>query len=245
MGFGLGDVLDELTKHEALVRRCELASGEVIPESIRTATLVKYAPKEIRDYLQMHARTLAPNYENCKAAVKEYLLARRAWDISSTLPSAVSQSWTGAAPMDVGYVGGGKHKGDKGSGKKGKECGFCHKRGHTEDECWTKQRKGKGGKHDVIPTHLKGKGFDKNLKCDYCGTPGHESAKCWAKKRAEKGHKGGGVSAVSQGEPAEQPQRPQKPPKKKNANGESVEAAIYEGSSSEECFLRALTMFRS
>jgi len=66
-------------------------TGNRLPEDILTATLVQRAPQEIRNYLLLNAGSLGDSYERIKAAIIQFIYAKR-HGLASLLPPRPSST---------------------------------------------------------------------------------------------------------------------------------------------------------
>eukprot|EP00969_Alexandrium_andersonii_P322049 14228455-Alexandrium_andersonii.AAC.1 len=94
--------MDRLVDFENQVKRYEDVVGEQLAESIEAATLLRQAPEKIREHLQISAQQVGPNYEAMKAAIENFLDAKRVWTPESLQPPPATgaQGSGGPAPMD-------------------------------------------------------------------------------------------------------------------------------------------------
>ena len=183
--------MDILLDWEQLVAAYELASGEVISNNTKCATVLGWAPQVVESMLRSSDGETRADYQRMKASIRDRQIGQRG--ASFYVPPAPSTA------MDVdavasGTVGGKDGKRGKGAGGAEKKCSHCGKKGHLATECWQlvgrpegpkggKGREGKVGKKGGKA----GGGADRPQKqCTYCGKKGHEESDCWAKKRGDK-----------------------------------------------------------
>ena len=123
---------DVLYDWENLTARYSSQSGEVISDSIKCATVLGYAPKEIEMHLRHGPADVRRSYALMRGSVREFILGGKASE--SYAPLAPTTSGLGAATdMDVGAV------------TQPPTCDLCKKVGHTAETCWFKAgSKGKG-----------------------------------------------------------------------------------------------------
>ena len=108
-----GDFMDKLVTHENLVRRYETVPGETLGDAIRTATLLKHAPEQIKSYLQLQSRRVGTTYAELRTSIRDFLDSRRDWTTGSS--SSTAKYDNGPQPMQVDAL---HHQSDR-KGKKG------------------------------------------------------------------------------------------------------------------------------
>ena len=183
--------MDILLDWEQLVAAYELASGEVISNNTKCATVLGWAPQVVESMLRSSDGETRADYQRMKASIRDRQIGQRG--ASFYVPPAPSTAMDVDA-VAAGTVGGKGGKHGKGAGGAEKKCSHCGKKGHLATECWQlvgrpegpkggKGREGKGGKKGGKA----GGGADRPQKqCTYCGKKGHEESDCWAKKRGDK-----------------------------------------------------------
>jgi hypothetical protein len=64
-------------------------------------------------------------------------------------------------------------------------CGFCHKKNHTEEQCWHKHPEKRPNKsHNKNSPPRRERGNDDDKVCNYCTKHGHTEDECRTKKKA-------------------------------------------------------------
>jgi len=129
--------MDVLLDWEGLVAACELASGEVVSNNTRCATLLGWAPTAIEQLLRSASADVRGDYQSMKACIRDRQIGKRG--AAAYAPSAPSTT-----AMEVDAV----TRGDpvKGNAKK---CTHCGRDGHDASGCWKligyPEGKGAGG----------------------------------------------------------------------------------------------------
>ena len=132
---------------ERLIGEYETSSGEQLGVQVKCAVLLERVPSELRTHLLLTSGSRL-DYAAARQTVESYSVARRSWQSSQSTS-------TGAAPVEVDDVYGGKgKKGKSNKGKKGKD-------------------KGKGKHRDKQENNPKFEGY-----CGHCGKWGHKQKDC-------------------------------------------------------------------
>ena len=180
---------DVLLDWDQLIAQYELASGERITNATRCATVLGFAPQEIKAMLKSAARSTRENHQEMRVAIRDSLLGASE---ASFVPKAMGQSFgVNSDAMDVGAIGFDKPR-----------CQRCHKLGHEAKDCWAELPKGS--------TKGAGKGKDKRKgdrnpekpdaarqkECYYCHKMGHLKKDCRKFKADQDKKKGTGQVSV-------------------------------------------------
>ena len=178
-----GDFIDRLVSWENQITKYESQSKQRIGDDIRTAILLRNAPQDIKVYLQVSMSTL-DTYAKTRAAVEQYMMARRTW----SGPGASSSSNTplrDSSAMEVdamGKKGFGRGKGRQQQGQQGKPADRFGSKGQGAGKGFPDQKGQKGSSKGAGKTNQTKDGrkvtfFEGN--CHKCGKWGHRAADCF------------------------------------------------------------------
>jgi len=171
MQFRFGSLLEfekRAQLFEQLVREYEAQTQEVISQSSQKAVLLEFAPPEVRQHLQLFAKSYR-TFNDMKQAVVEFRNNAMAWG------SAGADSEK-PVPTEVMYVKGkGKGKWGKGKGK-GKAKG---KKGQCQQPAWPRTYTGDAMDVDESGFQQQYWGApDSDIQCYVCWGWGHKAQHC-------------------------------------------------------------------
>ena len=167
---------------ETAVREFEQRTRKTIDEELKIAVLTEMMPGDLRQHLQLNARSIL-TYAVARKEIAMYLETKNA-------PGTAAGTMDQAVPMDVGALwakGGKSKKGEnkgKGKGAKGPTVPAGKGKGKGKDQGGggSKGAQSQTGKPSGKNNPVSKKKFDG--KCWHCGKTGHKSSECWNVKAA-------------------------------------------------------------
>ena len=191
---------ESFSNWEYEIQQYESDNSTNLPDQVKVAVLMNRTRGPLQQHLHLNAGQ-SPTYAEIRTTITEYQRAHTTFSrLQQNQSSAVSTNYNGgAAPMDIGAISKGKHKGrgkGKYKGKKGKKGnkgkGYMSYGQHTQGNYNNTHSTGKGkgkigqgtpfkGQHDKG----KGKSYSKStgqgkghVICYKCGQPGHTMKNC-------------------------------------------------------------------
>jgi hypothetical protein len=156
--FGNKDLLQDIENWEVAVDKYQHDSTEDLALSVRAAIFLKALPSKLQEVIRLSG-TKVNDYVAMRSVVLEYVRAGQKFDTQGSLLTRDD-----TAPMDIGFIKGGKGKKGKGTGSWG---GSSSSHGSTGN--------GKGSQYRSDSVHSQ----KKTGACKVCGKEGHWAKECW------------------------------------------------------------------
>ena len=197
--FDSNNFEESFSNWEYDIQQYESDNSTALPDQVKVAVLMNRTRGPLQQHLHLNAGQ-SPTYAEIRTTITEYQRAHTTFSrLQQNQSSAVSTNYNGgSAPMDIGAISKGKHKGKgkgKHKGKKGKKGnkgkGYMSYGQHTQGNYTSQSTQGKGKVGQGMP--FKGQQYDKGkgksyskstgqgkgqVICYKCGQPGHTMKNC-------------------------------------------------------------------